>query len=938
MTEPSRTQKRSRTDGKRPDPARHADGRRPEQDLPRPVAIRLAWARIAMTWERFWPALWPALALLGLFLSLSFLDVWAGVPLTGQALILFALLAAALYLTWRNLSRTRVPERREGLRRLESDSGLKHRPLSSLQEKPAADADPKTRALWQAHRKRLAAQASQAGVVWPRTDAPRHDPYALRLLLILIFGLSVVIAGTDIGPRLRTALAPLLGPGVPANVELDAWIEPPAYTNLPPITLVRGYRPGANPQGAAAQHGEDGAIKPQAVPVGSTLVVRLTGFDGRPLINLKPDERPGPDASWPAAEFSRDGSIVEGRAAITMPLNAEVVLRGETLGRWHFTVGADEPPVVEMPLPPMATNTASVRFFYTIGDDYGVTRAHARITLVPETPEEVFAAETAGAKPAAVETDPALAEDVAPSPWPDAATPVTVELPVSLSGAGVREETAIENLASHPWAGRDVLVQIGVEDAVGQSAFSEAARIELPERIFLDPFAQSLVELRSALAKDPDLNAYRVAAALEALTGTPDQFIDDSMVYLGLRSAYWRLSHDPRPSNVRDVFDLMWDIALRVEDGDLSDSLQRLRQVQRALEAALEREAPAAEIRQLMAQLKAALDQYLADLMNEADTRAADPNAPAIGSDDLSSLMDSIQQLAEMGAHGQARQMLAELQQLLENLRPSAGSGGSGGNGETSPQVQALNEALADLSDIISDQQQLLDRTYRESNQGEGSSLYGLPEDGPMEAFRRALEGQFGTDNNNPIKRRLLEEFANRPPGSTPDADNQQSPGAPSAVGSGDRDGGALARDQQALRDRLGTAQGELEGSGLETPGTLGDAGSAMESSRDDLNSNAFSEAFKDQQAALDALRATAEALAQEALRRQGRQGGTARRDPLGRDQGQGGLATQGGVRIPDQSEIQRAREILDELRRRSSERTRPETELDYFDRLLRQF
>ena len=45
-----------------------------------------------------------------------------------------------------------------------------------------------------------------------------------------------------------------------------------------------------------------------------------------------------------------------------------------------------------------------------------------------------------------------------------------------------------------------------------------------------------------------------------------------------------------------------------------------------------------------------------------------------------------------------------------------------------------------------------------------------------------------------------------------------------------------------------------------------------------------------------------------------------------------------GAVKIPDGQEIRRSREILDELRLRSSDRIRPGLELEYIDRLLRQF
>ena len=64
------------------------------------------------------------------------------------------------------------------------------------------------------------------------------------------------------------------------------------------------------------------------------------------------------------------------------------------------------------------------------------------------------------------------------------------------------------------------------------------------------------------------------------------------------------------------------------------------------------------------------------------------------------------------------------------------------------------------------------------------------------------------------------------------------------------------------------------------------------------------------------------------------------KRDPLGRlmQDGTGGLDESGQTEVPEEMEQARTRAIQDELRRRGAERTRPKPELDYIDRLLRQF
>jgi len=43
-------------------------------------------------------------------------------------------------------------------------------------------------------------------------------------------------------------------------------------------------------------------------------------------------------------------------------------------------------------------------------------------------------------------------------------------------------------------------------------------------------------------------------------------------------------------------------------------------------------------------------------------------------------------------------------------------------------------------------------------------------------------------------------------------------------------------------------------------------------------------------------------------------------------------------VRVPDASVMKRARELMDEIRRRAGDRTRPMEELQYLDRLLDRF
>ena len=69
----------------------------------------------------------------------------------------------------------------------------------------------------------------------------------------------------------------------------------------------------------------------------------------------------------------------------------------------------------------------------------------------------------------------------------------------------------------------------------------------------------------------------------------------------------------------------------------------------------------------------------------------------------------------------------------------------------------------------------------------------------------------------------------------------------------------------------------------------------------------------------------------------QGQADGTGR-DPLGRERGDARDGRDIGTMVPGEDTRERARELLDEIRRRSGDQTRPETELDYLRRLLDRF
>ena len=70
----------------------------------------------------------------------------------------------------------------------------------------------------------------------------------------------------------------------------------------------------------------------------------------------------------------------------------------------------------------------------------------------------------------------------------------------------------------------------------------------------------------------------------------------------------------------------------------------------------------------------------------------------------------------------------------------------------------------------------------------------------------------------------------------------------------------------------------------------------------------------------------------------QGQQSNKGNRDPLGRAQRTSGPDYGDNVKVPRKIDTRRARDILEELRRRLGQSTRPPAELDYLERLIEQF
>ena len=95
-----------------------------------PRTLRLA--RLALFWEKLWPAAWPAVGVVGLFAALAFVGFFALLPGWLHLLLLLGFGLALGGSAYRLAHVLSLPSVAAAERRIERDSALAHRPLTAL--------------------------------------------------------------------------------------------------------------------------------------------------------------------------------------------------------------------------------------------------------------------------------------------------------------------------------------------------------------------------------------------------------------------------------------------------------------------------------------------------------------------------------------------------------------------------------------------------------------------------------------------------------------------------------------------------------------------------------------------------------------------------------------------------------------------------------------
>jgi len=576
------------------------------------VARARTRARAALWVERLARALWPAAIAVALYAVWSLLDGprWIGaLSPYAPGLALAGAVLAVLGLATRALRIAR-PTASDIDRRIEHATGLQHRPLVTLADRPAPGADA---AVWTEHvrRTRLGLGRLRAGSVRPGIAGA--DRFGLRGLVTVGLGAALIVAGPDTISRLWRGIAPgWPGLTTPA-VTVQAWLRPPAYTGLPP-RLVTG--PTLN------------------APVGSRLTISVTGSEALPILLVNA-------ASVAFQPLDRTSFTAD--RVLDAPGPVSVRRRGQVLAAWTVTIIPDAAPQAQWTEPPAPTLGSGrvapqLRMAWDASDDYGLVSVGVELRLVPRP----------------------------------AAPPSAVALPAVRGRTA--HGTTLADLTAHPWAGLPVTAQVVARDALDQTGRSAAAPITLPVREFKNALAQAIVTIRRDLSLiDPaEIDARHPALiALDALATAEGWAALPPALNVNLRAAASLLEHGHEANTVDEAQARLWALALTLEEDTLDRTSREVAEAEQAVQEALAPEANPdvkAELDARIEALREAITREL-DALAEQPREQAEPGRPSPTPRDLNRSADRLKTAAREGRMDDARQEMAELEKQLEMLQ-----------------------------------------------------------------------------------------------------------------------------------------------------------------------------------------------------------------------------------------------------------------------------
>ncbi len=840
--------------------------------------VRL-WTGVSLWIERITRAFWPLF-----YWCLCFALLWITLPAIADIsdFILrassFVFYAGLIGLFVYGAARFQLPRKEEIEARLEQSPRARHKPLSSLKDTLSNPEKEITQALWSERIKDLLPILKKLRARAPQPLLPEKDPFALRMALVVALLCAVIVTGpTQSISNLQTSLWPFeRGADLFGRTKLAEMIViPPDYTALDALKIT-GIQPASD--------------DPVSIPAGSTFEINVKGGIGTPHL-LIGDQKTRMAKTGDGVYVSK-GTITPGRQ-----ISVQQLWRPRL--SFAYTLIPDMPPEIAQSDNPKRLQRGELQIPLSLTDDYGVRNLYLQIDLKESDPK------------------PLIGE----------AYNETRRI-MSKGGAEPDDVEPIFDLTFHPWAGRMVTINIIASDALNQKAVLAPFEVLLPEKPFYNETARAIIELRKLLIAEPENSASSVQAGLIEIFENLHLYQGDKIVFLGLSSAIYRLQYDPSIESAKSLVDLLWNIAVHIEDGQSGQEYKTLEQAMRALEETLaDPNSTQEEIAERMADMQRALANYLQQVAQDMamqmsrQMQSGDPGAMMqmqmlsnmITPQDMMQFLQEMQREALSGDKNAARDMLSRLSELMQAMRPGAMSS------ELPQDIQDMQEQLEALRALTQDQKDL---RYNVQDR-----MQSRPDFERHRRTREALE-------NIPGIEEMLKTL-------NPELQMHFEPPSMSINTQGEAD------QQNELLKRLEQLKQQMQDKIGQVPQNCQSAGTAMGQAFGALSQNNPSDALIHQDTAIQELENAQNQMQQQMMQRLQQMmgmsfGGMPRLDPFGRpmENGDGRLNPLLGreVKIPDEAERRKIDDILETLRKRSGEFSRPSEERDYFKRLLERF
>ena len=373
----------------------------------------------------------------------------------------------------------------------------------------------------------------------------------------------------------------------------EGWIDPPRYTGRPTLYL------NDQPEGALS------------LPESSFITLRLYREVGALALSETVSGR---------TLFASASSTAHNLKVIQ---DGELSIDGPNGRNWPVSVSPDIPPIVASLEGIDSDALAVMTLQFSAGDDYGVESGEAWITL---------------------DLDGVSRRHGMNVP-PEARPQLTVSLPMPVVGdCSGFEENLIEDFSKHSWANLPAVMNLNVLDVAEEQSLSEPSALLLPGWSFFDPMAAAIIEQRRDLLWSR-ANAQRISQLLRAISHCPEDSFRNEVKQLRLRKLFERLETWTELDRITavaqdELAEELWTLAIELEEGDLADVLERMRQAQERLNQAMRDGATNAEMTKLMLKLCDPTYEYLKQLQKQQSQDGESPpqdsgNSRQMTQDDL---------------------------------------------------------------------------------------------------------------------------------------------------------------------------------------------------------------------------------------------------------------------------------------------------------------